>query len=72
MKFDFNDIVIEPKYLSSISSRKEIDYYYGNGFKLLPIFVSPVQSFSISRLPATNFFDSSPFGIISKVNRIMV
>lgn len=39
MKFDFNDIVIEPKYLSSISSRKEI-----NIGKKLPIFVSPMDT----------------------------
>lgn len=39
MKFDFNDIVIEPKYLSSISSRKEI--HIG---KNLPLFVSPMDT----------------------------
>jgi IMP dehydrogenase/GMP reductase len=41
MKFDFNDIVIEPKYLSSISSRKEIDV---NVDGRLPIFVSPMDT----------------------------
>jgi IMP dehydrogenase/GMP reductase len=41
MKFDLNDVLIEPKYISYISSRKEIDYKH-NG--RLPIFVSPMDT----------------------------
>lgn len=42
MKFDFNDIVIEPKAISSISSRKEINIYNNDG--RLPLFVSPMDT----------------------------
>lgn len=42
MKYDFNDILIEPKYISDIYSRKQI--YFKDEHDRLPIFVSPMDT----------------------------
>lgn len=42
MKYDFNDILIEPAELTNIVSRKEVNVFYEDGF--LPIFTAPMDT----------------------------
>ena len=42
MKFDFDDILIQPAAISRIESRKQVDVFYDNGY--LPLFTAPMDT----------------------------
>lgn len=62
IKFDFNDILIEPAITSDISSRKEINPFY-SGF--LPLFTAPMDTV-ISTLNVDLFLDNKIFTCFSR------
>ena len=42
MKFDFDDILIQPAAISRIESRKQVDVFYEDGY--LPLFTAPMDT----------------------------
>lgn len=60
MKFDFDDILIEPSPLTEIDSRKQVNVFYEDGF--LPLFTAPMDT--VVNVESKDFFLSAQIKVI--------
>lgn len=57
IKFDFDDILLVPSVSTEVNSRSEIDIFYNDDYKYLPIFTAPMDT-TISKDNIKKFIDN--------------